>query len=84
MQMEQRGAGLKERVKEIWPDTERTKTMTTGLTRLPRGSTSAAGTFLSYLRKLSLNSSSPGPIIEKERCGKGYGCAERATTRGHP
>ena len=37
MQMEQRGAGLKERVRETWPDTERTKTMTTGLTRLPRG-----------------------------------------------
>ena len=32
MQTEQRGAGLKERVRETWPDTERTKTMTAGLT----------------------------------------------------
>ena len=38
MQTEQRGAGLKERVRETWPDTERTKTMITGLTRFTQRS----------------------------------------------
>jgi hypothetical protein len=38
MRAEQRGAGLKERVRETWPDTERTKTMTTGLTRFTQRS----------------------------------------------
>ena len=33
MQAEQKGAGLKEKVRGTWLDTERTKTMTTGLTR---------------------------------------------------
>ena len=36
--MEQRGAGLREQVRETWPDTERTKTMTTGLTRFTQRS----------------------------------------------
>ena len=38
MRAEQRSAGLKERVRETWPDTERTKTMTTGLTRFTQRS----------------------------------------------
>ena len=38
MRAEQRGAGLKERVRETWPDTEQTKTMITGLTHFTQRS----------------------------------------------
>jgi hypothetical protein len=38
MRAEQRGAGLREQVRETWADTERTKTMTTGLTRFTQRS----------------------------------------------